>query len=57
MREARLNPRFTIEGKTVYLDPTDLVTLTVARLGECIANLEPQRDRIIAALDLVFTGI
>lgn len=56
-KEARLNPVFTIDGKVVYLDPTDLVTLALRRLGPAIANLEEARDKIIAALDLVFTGI
>ena len=55
--EPRLNPTFVIAGKSVYLDPTDLVTLLVSRLGEAITNLESERDRIIASLDLVFTGI
>lgn len=55
--DIRLHPAFRIGGKTVYLDPTDLVTLPVRRLGVAIDNLEADRDKIIAALDLVFTGI
>ena len=55
--ETRLHPGFRIGGKAVYLDPADLVTLPVKRLGKTIANLESARDKIIAALDLVFTGI
>lgn len=55
--EARLHPAFSINGKPVYLDPTDLVTLSVRRLGKPVANLEEARDRIVAALDLVYTGI
>lgn len=57
IEDTRLNPEFKIEDKIVYLDPTDIVTLSVARLGDTVVNLEPQRDRIIAALDLVFTGV
>ncbi len=55
--EARLNPEFTIEDKTVFLDPTDFVTLSLVQIGNPVANLEPQREKIIAAIDIVLTGI
>jgi|SRR5580692_10139969 toxin CcdB len=53
----RAHPNFEIEGQTLYLSPTDLFTITTRYLGDPVANLEPHRDRVIAALDLVFTGI
>jgi toxin CcdB len=53
---ARLNPTFQIKGRRLYLMPNSIVTLPVSRLGKAIANLGDHRDRIIAALDLVFTG-
>ena len=55
--ERRLNPILPIKGHNYYLSPTELVTLPVRLLGKPVANLENHRDRIIAALDLVFTGI
>ena len=53
----RLHPRFEIKGLTLYLLPQDLLTLPLDRLRDPVANLESERDKIIAALDLVFTGI
>lgn len=53
----RLNPAFSILGQTVLLMPTDFITIPSRRLRQPIANLESDRDRIIAALDLVFTGV
>ena len=55
--ENRIYPAIKLEQKTLYFDPTDLMTLPVRLFGKPVANLEPDRDKIIAALDLVFTGI
>ncbi|MEI9885174.1 MAG: CcdB family protein [Rhizomicrobium sp.] len=54
---SRLYPAVRIESDILYFNPTDLMTLPVRLLGKPIANLEAERDRIIAALDMVFTGI
>ncbi|MDE3114713.1 MAG: CcdB family protein [Pseudomonadota bacterium] len=43
--------------QTYYFDPTDSTTLPLARLRDPVANLQSERDKIVAALDLVFTGI
>jgi hypothetical protein len=53
----RLNPPFTVQGLPCYFHPIELITLPVRALQNPVANLEADRDRIIAALDLVFTGI
>lgn len=53
----RLNPLLQILDQQFFLMPDDLVTLGVRRLSEAIANMESDRHRILAALDLVFTGI
>ncbi|MBS0471553.1 MAG: CcdB family protein [Proteobacteria bacterium] len=53
----RLNPAFRISGKTVHLSPTEPFALSLRFLKNAVANLEAERDRIVAALDLVFTGI
>ena len=55
--DGRLNPPFTIEGHDCYLHPAELMTLPLRVLRDPIANLEHARDTVIAALDLVFTGI
>ena len=53
----RLNPPFTVTGKRCYFHPVEMLTLPVRALQSPIANLESDRDRLIAAIDLVFTGI
>src|SRR4051812_34318678 len=53
----RLNPVFIVEGQRVFLDPTNLASIRATHLTGALANLESERYRIIAALDLVFTGV
>jgi hypothetical protein len=57
MAQTRLHPLLKVGGKTVFLDPTDLVTMNAKHLGEAVANLASESFRITAALDLVFTGV
>ncbi len=53
----RLNPAFEVEARKVHLLPADLAVVPVSILVKPIGNLVHARDAIIAALDLVFTGI
>jgi len=53
----RLNPVFEIEGKRLMMLTPELAGVPAKILGERIDNLSSQRNAIIAALDLVFTGI
>jgi toxin CcdB len=53
----RLNPVFEIEGRKMVLLTPELAGVARKALGEKIANLANRRDSIIAALDLVITGI
>ena len=55
--QPRLNPAFEIGGQTVYLSPTEPIAMSTRFLREPVANLAQARDRIIGALDLVFTGV
>jgi toxin CcdB len=55
--DGRLNPLFRIDGQRVYFHPAEITTIPVTFLRNAIANLEAERYRIVAALDLVFTGI
>ena len=53
----RLNPRFEIAGKEVAMLTPELAGVPAKALSEAIANLSSQRGAIIAALDLVISGI
>jgi len=53
----RMTPAFEIEGRRLRLSLTEIATLPVRLLRSPVANLEADRNRIVAALDLVFTGI
>lgn len=53
----RLNPPFDVSGQRCYFHPVEMITLPVRVLRSPIANLDADRDRLIAAIDLVFTGI
>jgi len=53
----RLNPVFEVEGRKRVLLTPELAGVSRKALGEKIANLANRRDSIIAALDLVITGI
>jgi toxin CcdB len=54
---AALNPFVAVEGKTYILVTTQLAGIPTGELGPPIADLSSERDSIIAALDLLFTGI
>lgn len=52
---APLNPDFTVEGIEVVLHPLEMVSVATDQLGEKIATLEQEGDRITAAMDELFT--
>jgi hypothetical protein len=53
----RLNPQFVVLGQSCYFHPVELLTLPVRVLRDPVANLDADRDRLVAAIDLVFTDI
>ena len=53
----RLNPLITIDGKEYLMRVQDIATVPRRLLKKPITNLSPQRDEILAALDLLFTGL
>ncbi|MEJ0026123.1 MAG: CcdB family protein [Rhizomicrobium sp.] len=55
--QPRLNPVFNIQGRQLHLSPTEPFALSIRFLRDPIDSLASERDRIVAALDLVFTGI
>jgi toxin CcdB len=52
----RLNPAVAIGDKSYVLIAQELVTVRKSVLGEPRGSLGHERDRIIAALDMLFTG-
>jgi len=53
----RLNPQFEVEGRKVVMLTPELAGVPRKALGEVVGDLARERDKIIAALDLAFTGI
>jgi toxin CcdB len=53
----RLNPTFEIEGRKVLMLTPELAGVPRKLLGEPVAGLARERRAIVAALDLVLTGI
>lgn len=56
-RMAGLNLRFTVGGQAVVLSPAEMGAVPAAALHEAVADLAPHRADIVAALDLLFTGV
>lgn len=52
-----LNPRFKIKNTTVVMSTAELAGVSIKSLGDKVTNLKSKRDEIIAALDLLLTGI
>jgi toxin CcdB len=54
---SKLNPKFTVDNNLVVMSSAELAGVTHRSLGEKVVSLKVQHDEIIAALDLLFTGI
>ncbi len=54
---SHLNPQFRIKGAAVVMSTAELAGVSNRSLGDKVASLKNKRDEIIAALDLLFTGI
>ena len=52
-----LSPIFTIEGTQVMLCTPELAGISTRHLGEYVGSLAEYRQEIMAALDLLFSGI
>ena len=52
-----LTPVFSIEGKPYVMVTPQLAGVPTKLLGAVVADLSPRREEIIAALDLLITGI
>ena len=52
-----LNPQFEIENAAVVMSTAEISGVPCRSLGEKVTSLQARREEIIAALDLLFTGI
>ena len=53
----RLNPSMDVAGRSLALNLSEMAAIPRRALSESIVNLARERHRIIAALDILFTGI
>ena len=53
----QLNPQFKVKGEAVVMSTAELAGISTRSLGDKVVSLKNKRDEIIAALDLLFTGI
>ncbi|MGD9739350.1 MAG: CcdB family protein [Bauldia sp.] len=53
----RLNLEFVLNGETLFLSPLELANIQRSELRQPVDNLSGERDAIVRALDLLFTGI
>ena len=51
----RFNPTFRIKGQWVVLHPLEIVSVAKENLGELVASLKEEGNKIIAALDELLT--
>jgi len=53
----RLTPRLEVAGRRMILSGSEVATIDSALLRDRIDNLEPDRDRILGATDILLFGI
>jgi toxin CcdB len=53
----RLTPILIVKDENLLFVPMELVTVPVRILGAPVANLAGERNKIIAALDMLYTGV
>jgi toxin CcdB len=54
---ARLNPIARVKGVDYVVVVQDLASLPITELGALVGSLRDHRPELIAALDLMFTGV
>ena len=53
----RLLPRVFVDGTQYVVAIPDMAAIPTGEIGAPVANLETDRDKLLAAIDLIFTGI
>ena len=56
-RMTRLNPLLEVDNQSFVFSPTEIAGIAARRLEQRITNLAVYRGRIVAALDMIITGI
>jgi hypothetical protein len=54
---SRLFPRMTVDNAVFVMSASELAAIRRNQLRQHVTNLSSERSAIIAALDLLFTGI
>jgi toxin CcdB len=54
---SRLNPTVEIEGRRHFLATQEMAAVRTASLGDKVGSMADVRDAIVAAIDLMVTGI
>jgi toxin CcdB len=57
LAHTRLHPQVVIAGRQYFVFIEDLAAIPKRILGRVVDSAEPNRYEIVAALDLLFTGI
>jgi len=52
-----LNPVMSIDGNEYFLSMAEMASVPVSELCDAVDNLETQRDKLMAAVDLLFTAV
>jgi toxin CcdB len=54
---SRLHPKFDLSGREFIILVEELASVARRTLGRVVGSAEPDRYAVVAALDLLFTGI
>jgi toxin CcdB len=52
-----LAPMLDVDGESLVLYTPELAAIPSSILRKCVANLEDQREKIVRAVDFLFSGI
>lgn len=53
----RLHPPITVDGRRHVIFVAQLAAISKAQVGKVVGTASSERDRIVAAIDMLFTGI
>jgi toxin CcdB len=56
-RATRLHPQFTIDGQTVVMATHLVAAVRKQTLGGAIASLQDERDIVLNAIDVLWSGV
>ncbi len=56
-RATRLHPSFIVSGQSVVMGTHLIAAVTRRGLGEPVANISDQRDAMISAIDVLWSGV